>query len=312
MSLKDGVDLSVRISRRSQAIVYGLLIFLVLAGIILVSPLGQSILSRLLSATFSPPATTVIITPDSKDIAENFTVIAVTGTPDVAARQVKARVLSATSQPQSASADTTGPLSGNQKTVTQNDIESATDSLTAAVTPEAQGQLKNQERANEDMVSNSLNCSPNVSTDHAVGDVAPSVTVTGTVICSEEVYDRAAALALARNTLKTDAAKNLGAGYALADNNIVAKVMQTTVIDSQQTASLLVRTEGVWAYQFSDQLKQQLANAIANKSKSDAQTYLQAIAGVSVVSISSAGSNTLPAANDISISIKEVPGPPGQ
>jgi len=308
MTLKDRADMPIRKPHRSQAIVYGLLIFLVLAGFILVSPLGQPIISHLLSATLSSSTTTVTITPDSKDIAENFTVIAVTGTPDISSRQVKARVLSATSPPQSASADATGALAGNQKTVTQNDIESATDSLVAAIEPDAQNQLKDQERANEDVVPDTLNCSPNVSANHAVGDVAPSVTVTGTVICSEEVYDRAAALVLATNALKADVAKNPITGYALVDNDIVAGVTRATVIDSQQTVSLLVRAEGVWVYQFSDQSKQQLAGEIANKSMNDAQSYLLSTTGVSAVTISVSNGNTMPAAGDITIIIKAIPG----
>ncbi len=195
--------------------------------------------------------------------------------------------------------------------ITQNDINSATNTLIAQVKPEAQSQLKGQVRANEDVVPNTLNCTANVKANHAVGDVTPTVTVTGTATCSEEVYDRDAALALATTALKAEAVKNLGAGYAPVNNDIVAGVTQATIIDTKHTVSLLVRAEGVWVFQFSDQLKQQLANAIANKSKSDAQSYLLATTGVSAVTISISNGNTMPAASDITIVIKAIPGPSG-
>lgn len=195
--------------------------------------------------------------------------------------------------------------------ITQNDINSATNTLIAQVRPEAQSQLKGQVRANEDVVPDSLNCTANVKANHAVGDVAPTVTVSGTATCSEEVYDRAAAQGLATAALQAAAAKDPGPGYAPVNNDIVTGVIAATVIDSKHTVSLQVRAEGVWVYQFSDQLKQRLAEAIANKSKSDAQAFLQATQGVSAVSISISSGDTLPAANDITIIIKAVPGPSG-
>jgi hypothetical protein len=195
--------------------------------------------------------------------------------------------------------------------ITQHDIDTATNNLIALVKPQAQSQLKGKVKANEDVVPNTLNCTAHDSADHKVGDIATKVTVTGTATCSEEVYDRDGAEKIAADALRAKAATNPGPGYAPVDNKIVTGVTQATVIDNKHTVSLIVHAEGVWVFQFSNAYKQQLANAIANKSKSDAMNFLLAQQGVSAVSISISSGNTLPSADEITIVIKAVAGPSG-
>jgi hypothetical protein len=196
--------------------------------------------------------------------------------------------------------------------ITQHDIDTASSNLVALVKPQAQSQLRGQVKAGEDVASGTLSCTTNVTANHKVGDIASKVTVTGTATCSEEVYDKAGALTLATNALKAKAASSPGAGYAPVDNKILTAVTQVSVIDAtKHTLQVQVFADGVWAYQFTPSLKQQLAGAIANKSKSDALTYLKAQPGILDATISISSGDTLPGANDITIIVKAVAGPSG-
>jgi hypothetical protein len=384
-------------SRRLLAVLLVLLTVLLLAGIVLASPPGQQMISHVLPGTTTA---TVTITPNYQDIANDFVITAVTGTPNPAARQVQASIISATTASASATAHATGSIPGQRASgtltfintgsqgvtiaggiltgkdgvqvafnglfvpggattttgtavnpgtsgnipaldifqsccapnilvrnfspfsggvnpqpnsvITQNDINSATNSLIAKVKPQAQSQLQGKVKANQAVVPNSLSCTSNVSANHKVGDVTPTVTVTGTATCSEEVYDHTGALNLAAQALTTQANSKLGPGYAPADNKILTTVTQVTVINASKTVSVVVHAEGIWVFQITPALENQLKNAIANKSKSDATAYLLATPGIKAVQITiSNNGNTLPAANNITIIVKVIHAPTG-
>jgi hypothetical protein len=91
----------------------------------------------------------------------------------------------------------------------------------------------------------------------------------------------------------------------------VTEVTKATVLDAKGTVSLLVSAQGVWVYQFSDAVKQDLANHIANKSEQDAKTYLLGQPGVSDVKIVISSGTTLPDASHITIEIVAIPGATG-
>ena len=193
--------------------------------------------------------------------------------------------------------------------IQQSDIDGATTALVNALKPGAQKGIDGQVRPGEQALPSTLSCKPNVTADHRAGDIANSVTVKGSVTCTEEVYDAKAATALATSLLQTEAKTDPGTHYALV-GSVIAGVTQATPIDAHNTVSLLVHAEGVWVYQFSEAEKTLLKNAIANKKKSDAQTYLQLQPGVSSVSIAFNG-DVLPGADQITIVIKSVPGASG-
>ena len=193
--------------------------------------------------------------------------------------------------------------------IQQSDIDGATTALVNALKPGAQKGIDGQVKPGEQALPSTLSCKPNVTADHRAGDIAKSVTVKGSVTCTEEVYDAKAATALATSLLQTEAKTDPGAHYALV-GSVIAGVTQATPIDAHNTVSLLVHAEGVWVYQFSEAEKTLLKNAIANKKKSDAQTYLQLQPGVSSVSIAFTG-DVLPGADQITIVIKSVPGASG-
>lgn len=383
-----------RTTRQLLAILLIILTLLLIAGIAFAAPGG---LGRFIPGT--SVTATVTITPKSKDVKDQFVILAVTGKPNPTLPQVQARVLTATSQPQSKTAQSTGSIPGRQATgaltflnntaspitiastvltgasgvpvtfngpitvpanppsitvtgfavnvgargnipaldivgpccasgitvknttafsggqdpqanavVQQSDIDGAANALVSALTPGVQAALQKQVHPNEQVVSSTLHCNKSTfSANHKAGDIARSVMVTVAITCTEEAYDQQAAFALASNSLQKDAMKDPGPGYGLV-GNVVTMVAQATVIDAKGTISLLVRAEGVWAYVFTDQLKQQLKNAIAGKPRGEALAYLKAHAGVSAVQIDISSGDTLPDADHITIVIKPVAG----
>src|SRR5579859_6347670 len=104
-----------RSTRQLLAILLVLLTLLLLAGIVFASPPGQSLIGHITGSTVTA---TVTITPVHPTVSDSFVVTAVTGTPDPAAQQVRARVVSYTSPKQSASAGATGSIQGANATGT--------------------------------------------------------------------------------------------------------------------------------------------------------------------------------------------------
>ena len=192
--------------------------------------------------------------------------------------------------------------------VQQGDIDGAANALTASLTPGTQSDLQKQIKPNEQIVPDTFKC--NISTfnaNHKAGDHARSVTVTVAVTCTEEVCDQQATLAMAANLLKAQASKDSGSAYALT-GNVVTGVTKATALDTRGMVSLLVSAQGVWVYQFSNAVKQDLANHIANKSEQDAKAYLLGQPGVSDVKIVVSSGTTLPDASHITIEIVAIPG----
>ncbi|GAC1360311.1 MAG: hypothetical protein NVSMB38_44180 [Ktedonobacteraceae bacterium] len=192
--------------------------------------------------------------------------------------------------------------------VQQSDIDGATNALESAYKPDAQQALQGQVHANEHFVGTPT-CNPNVRSDHNAGDVATTVTVTVTFTCTGKVYDQQGALAMAQQWLKQDAAKNPGTAYMLV-GKIVPTPEQATDT-GQGTIAIPVTAEGVWAFQFSDAQKAQLAHLLAGKSKNDAQSILQGQQGVKQADIQLSGGNseTLPSnPSQITISVQSVAG----
>jgi hypothetical protein len=380
-------------TRRLLIVLLVLLTLLLLAGIVFASPPGQNLMSHITGSTLTA---TVTITPDHPTVSDSFVVTAVTGTPNPAAQQVQARIISYTSPSQSASANATGSIPGANATgtlrfinignfsvrvsggiltggdgvqvsygtvvvpvgsidvtgtavnpgargnigafdisgsccgnnniivkdpfgfsggrdpvpnsvITQNDINTASNNLITTLKPSAQAALQQKIQPNEQAVNGSLNCTSNVTANHRVGDQAKSVTVTGTATCTEEVYDQKGALALAANALKAEAAKNPGASYALV-GNVVTSITSATVINKQGTVSLVILAQGIWVYQFTSTILNNIKNKIAKEPESTAQSDLNGTTGVKSATISISSGNTMPDAANITINVVQIPG----
>jgi hypothetical protein len=194
--------------------------------------------------------------------------------------------------------------------VEQADIDAATNQVVAMLKPGVLSALQKQVLPNEAVVPNSLQCPDNLTANQKAGDHAGSVTVSGTITCTEEVYEQQAALAMAANLLTAEARLKFGPNFALT-GNIVTVVTQATP-GSGATVNLVLSAEGVRVFQFSDAAKQNLASHIAHMSKQDATNYLLKQPGVSSVAIVIFnGNTTLPDAAHITININSVPGASG-
>ncbi len=352
-----------------------------------------------------PPVTasaTVIITPVSHLLSDNFIITAVTGTPHPADRQVQARILSATSVTGQSTVTSSGSLPGTRATglltfentalssitfpgtvltgksgvpvsftgpiavpatgpaaltvtgfavnvgtggnigaldidgpccapgiivkngafsggqnpmahaiVEQADIDAATNQVVATLKPGVLKDLQGQVRSNEAVVPGTLQCpsTSNLTPDHNAGDHAGSVTVSGTITCTEEVYDQQAALTMVANLLEAEALKDFGPNYALT-GNIVTGVTQITQ-GSGGIVNVEVSAEGVWVYNQFDIAK--LKQDIAGMSKQDATDYLLTQPGVSSAQLELSSGNTLPVdPAHIIIVIEPVPSAPPQ
>ena len=199
----------------------------------------------------------------------------------------------------------------NYTFVQQSDVNNAASALEPQLRTQAMSGLAGQRKAGEPFVAQPA-CSTKSSANPAVGAKASSTTVTATATCTGEVYDLAGANKLAANLLAKKAVTNPGAGYALA-GSIVTYPPQITSVDGQSgTIDLVIKTQGVWAYQFTAAAKTHLAQLIAGKSKDQAQAALLQQAGVAQASISIANNGTtLPTdPTQIDIVIQSVSGAP--
>ena len=174
--------------------------------------------------------------------------------------------------------------------VQQSDIDGAANPLVTSLTPSAQQSLNGQVRSNERLIADP-HCQSNVTSDHAAGDTAKSVTVSVTVTCTGEAYDQDGAQSLAAKLLQDQVKTDLGAGYALV-GKVVTAVTQAKMAGAKSgTIAVSVNAEGVWVYQFSASQEQALAKLIAGKSKPEAQSLLSQQQGVEKVDVQLSGGN---------------------
>ena len=194
----------------------------------------------------------------------------------------------------------------NYTFVQQSDVDNAA----SALRTQAMTGFNSQKKAGQQLVAEP-SCNTKTTASPPVGAKANSVTVTVTATCSGEVYDLAGADKLAAHLLAQKAATNPGAGYALTDN-IVTHAPQITSVEQSGTIDLVIKTQGVWVYQFSAAAKTHLAQVIAGKSKEAALALLLQLAGVAQASISIANNGTtLPTdPTQISFTVQSVPGAP--
>ena len=128
-----------------------------------------------------------------------------------------------------------------------------------------------------------------MTSDHAAGDKATTVTVSVTFTCTGEVYDQQGALASAAQWLKQDAAKNPGSGYALVGKVVTTQTQAKVSNADQGTIAVSVTAEGVWVFQVSDAQKLALVKLVAGKKKGIVQSLLLQQQGVSKVDIQLVG-----------------------
>jgi len=159
--------------------------------------------------------------------------------------------------------------------VTQADIDQAAGPLLAALTPATQGNLQGEVHPNE-RLAGPVQCQPAVTPDHPVGSNASQVTVTVSVTCHAETYDREAVVRLVTNALMQQAATTLGTDYAL-QGTISTIITQAGAPPHAKpgTLTLLVTGQGAWVYQVRPTEQARLTKLIAGLSRQAAMQVLQ-------------------------------------
>jgi len=193
--------------------------------------------------------------------------------------------------------------------VQQNDIDGAVTPLVNQLTSDAQTAVQQQAHTNEQFAG-SPNCTPNIKANHKSNDSATAVMVTVTVTCNGVVYDPQAARSMAADLLRSDAATQPGANYALIGDTVIGTPLVATT-DEHSTVTLNVSAEGIWVYQFGDAQKQHIAQLIAGKTLSDARAILLKQEGIRLFHFATNGGwgRALPTSpNDITFTVAPVPG----
>lgn len=213
------------------------------------------------------------------------------------------------------------PFSGGQdqsySIVQQSDIDGAVGSLQDQLTSVAQMGIQKQLHMDEQLVidtssgtGNGIQCTPKITPNHAANDRAANVTVTGSLTCRAEAYVPQEVQSTAADLFKSDAASQLGAGYALV-GNLVVGTPQLQVANADGTTEFSVDTQGVWVFQFGDAQKHLLAQLIAGKTQTNTTALLLKQRGVRKVSIKTSGGwgTALPTSPDgIKMVVLSVPG----
>jgi serine/threonine protein kinase len=171
--------------------------------------------------------------------------------------------------------------------VRQSDIARAADLLEIPMKAQAQTLLQAQVRSNEALV-NFTQCTRTVYSDHQPNDRIATFTVTVTLTCNSEAYDRENAKSIAITLLNADAAKQLGDNYILT-GTITPHFLQVMPKGTQPTTiALPIQAKGTWIFQFKTATREKLARLIAGKSEKDASDLLLRQTGISRVEIQTA------------------------
>lgn len=174
--------------------------------------------------------------------------------------------------------------------VTRTDLDHVVTSLTATLTHGEYAALRAQLSSGEALVPPT--CTPTVTADHRTGEEAAAVTVTVAEHCTAVAYERAALQDEAVSLFTQEATRQLGTRYGLI-GTIHVRVLQAALTADQKwgIATMSVRVEGTWSYQFSQDELQRIKRLIAGKTPRQAQRTLLRVPGIQRVSIDDIGEN---------------------
>ncbi len=161
--------------------------------------------------------------------------------------------------------------------VQTSDIQNASTTLLASLTPQATTALNKEARTGEQLVTPL--CTPRTISSQDAGAAAASVTVSVTEQCASVAYLADSLNQVATSTL---------ARQSDLDNFQQVGSTQVTVNGStygEHTATLHVTLSGIWVYRFTQAQLTQLTRSIAGESQEQAKATLKRVAGVAQVSI---------------------------
>ncbi|MBA2395462.1 MAG: hypothetical protein H0V70_22255 [Ktedonobacteraceae bacterium] len=191
----------------------------------------------------------------------------------------------------------------------QSDVNNAiSQSIKDVTKQDSLNDLKRQMGTGEQLLG-PTHCTPTLRADQQIGDQGTNVNsanVSYLMKCTATTYDNQGAQNIVKDLLTQKATSTLAPGYVLANNIQTSLTNQTT---TKNIVSFFFSGKGIWAYQFTDAQKLQLAKSIAGKTVAAAQNILKNTTGVGNAVINVNGGNTLPTDyNQISIVIQPIAG----
>ncbi len=174
--------------------------------------------------------------------------------------------------------------------VTRADSDHVVTGLTGTLTQGEHAALTDQLTPGESLVPPT--CTRAVTADQRPGEAAAAVTVTVAERCTAVAYQSTDLQDEAGQALTQEATHQLGTHYGLI-GTIQMNVLQAVLATNQKRgiATMAVRVEGTWAYQFSQLELQQIKRLIAGKTPRQAQLTLMRVPGIEKVNIDDIGEN---------------------
>ena len=217
------------------------------------------------------------------------------------------------------SAFTGGQDAVTNSVIQQSDIDGAVNPLVGTLTTSTKADLQRQVKANEHVVDSSLLCTPASNADQKPGDQVKQVHVSVSVTCKQEVYDFAGAQQMAVQLLQAQAMSDPNLtppGQYTLDGQIVPNLVSANLVNANGQVALNVQAQGLWVYQFTPQIQQNLKGKLVKLPLQGALGVLHAWPGVSqskdAVKIDISSGTTMPAnANDITLVVQKLPGATG-
>jgi len=180
--------------------------------------------------------------------------------------------------------------------VTAQDVNGVTAALEISLQASAEAAFQTGVPPNETLLPPI--CTPQVTSDHPVGDEARQITVTLTQTCRTETYQTQALHTLITQLVTAQANQRLGTGYQLS-GDVQSRVTASHLLHGEQLRAgmtIQVRGSGTWSYQFEEAYLHTLATRLAGQSRQRATAWLLHLPGVSQVAMTiSDGTSTLPA-----------------
>ena len=177
----------------------------------------------------------------------------------------------------------------------QSDLDNAARPLISKLTQNTGAALQKQVKSGERVIENTYQCKPTITSDHKVGDAVKTASAQVVVACTEEVYDFATAQQMATSRLQTRARNDpdLNSHYAL-NGQIVTRTLSNTVVSSAGQATIEMQAKGLWVYQITSQMQENIKQALPGISQADAQRILTHTTGVAAAHISISDGSSLP------------------
>ncbi|GHO57627.1 baseplate J/gp47 family protein [Ktedonobacter robiniae] len=178
--------------------------------------------------------------------------------------------------------------------VQQSDIDMAASNLAAEMTSEGQQAIQGKIQSGEQQAGKAK-CSASSSASHSAGERSNSVTVSTTMTCIAEVFNRDDAYAMAANLLKSDATQTFHNNYALT-SPLKTTLINAVIQNPEGMISLHIEAQGQWVAQFDAASRQEMARLIAGLNAALAQDLLLHRPGITQVRITVTDSpgNVLP------------------